>query len=156
MPRERKVLPPKPGKDQLFVKRGRKESPVTVEEALKGMKPGEKREGHLGGISLKKPDFVPEVDSLDSDGLARKGAIKNLLIRVIQPNSLGSKSTPEMDRRAFVNKVNKLTLKELRRFLPERVDSLATEQLEQIASGASDIFEEEKAETQQRYMDISP
>jgi len=159
MPRqikERKILAPKPGKEEMLVKMGRKGNPENVTDAVAGMQRGEKRSGSLGDDTAKLPDRTPEMENLDVDGKARKGAIKSLLINTIQPTSLGFKSTPDMDRRAFVNKANRMTLAELRRFMPERVDSLTTEQLKDIASGESDIFEEEKAEIQTIYMDLSP
>jgi len=156
MPREPKFLPPKPGKERLLIK-SKQSNPQTLEEATKGMQRGEERTGFLGeGNIVRKPDYMPEPEKLDADGIARKKAIQSLLLKVIQPVSLSSKSTSEQDRRSLVNKLNKSSLDELKRFLPDRVKRLSTDKLELIVGGEGDITEEEKAEIQTRYMDLSP
>ena len=157
MPRERKFLAPKPGKEQLLIRRSKKNNPTTIGEALKGMQRGEDRTGFLGnGNIVRKPDYIPEPENLDSEGVARKKAIQSLLAKMIIPNSLGSKSTPEQDRRSLVNKLNKQSLSELERFLPDSLKGLTTNQLEQVVSGETGIVEGAEAEIQQKYMDISP
>lgn len=155
MPKETRVLGPKPTKDQLFIKSGKGAAPSTITEAMAGMSPGDERSGRLGQ-STRKPDYVPEPENLDRVGAARKKALQDMLAKVIQPISLGIKATPAMDLRSLVNKLKKQTLVELERFLPLTVKQLTTEQLEQVASGETDIEEEDKAEIQSLYMDISP
>lgn len=157
MPKEKRFLGPKPTKDQLFIKSGKgaKSEPATITEAMAKMSPGDERSGHLGK-SNRLPDYVPEPENLDRTGANRKKAVQDLLAKVIQPISLGIKATPAMDERSLVNKLKKQTLVELERFLPATVNRLTTEQLLQVASGESDIEEEDKAEIQTLYMDISP
>lgn len=160
MPKEKRFLGPKPKKEKLFIKSGKGASsePATISEAMANMSQGDERSGRLGGKhkNLRLPDYVPEPENLDRTGANRKKAVQDLLAKVIQPISLGIKATPDMDKRSLVNKLKKQTLVELERFLPTTVNRLTTEQLEQVASGETDIEEEDKAEIQSLYMDISP
>lgn len=160
MPRERKTLPPKPGKDKLLVPVGRKETKAeNIGEATKGMEPGEARSGFLIGrknYNTRQPDYMPPPENLTAEETARKKIIRDLLGKIIIPNSLSSKSTPEMDKRSLINKLNRLRLEELISFLPERVLTLTNEQLSQIVAGESDIYEEEKVEIQDKFVKISP
>jgi hypothetical protein len=149
MPRPRKVLAPKPSKEQMFVKVGQR--PASVNEALKEVHKSGAYTGFLGeGDVVKKPDYVPPEEILDTDGIARKKAVTDLLIKTIEPNQLSSKSTPEMDKRALFSKLKKSSLDELLRFLPSRVKKLHTEQLQ------AELTNEEKLEVQDNYKEISP
>lgn len=159
MARTRTILPPKPGKEQLLIKSGRNKASntPTIKEATAGMQRGEVRTGFLGeGNLLHKPDFIPGPENLGPDGVARKRVTQDLLAKWIIPNSLSAKSTPELDRKSMVNKLRKSTLAELQRLLPESVNELTTEQLKQIFAGESDIGDEQKAEIQDLYLNVSP
>ena len=154
MPRERKYLPQKPGKENLLIKqRGAK----GIGDALAGMKGGEARTGFLGdGNIVRKPDYMPKPENLDASELALKKTIQKLLISVIQPNPLSSKSTTEMDKRSLVNKLNRSSLVQLKGFLPSRIKRMPVEKVQQILDGTAAIEEEEKVEIQTFYMNISP
>lgn len=152
MPKTRTYLKPK--KKDLLVKRGRKESDTTVEGAMAGMKGGEARGGDLWGKTTRSVD-MPEPDNLDADGIARKRAIVSLLTSVIMPNSLSSKSTPEMDKRSLINKLNKSTFVEIKRLVPDRIKRMSTEKLQGILDGTEEVLDEEKVEMQNLYMDTS-
>ena len=143
-----KMLGPKPGKEHLLVPVGSK--PATVAEGLAGMKGGESRSGFLGGGNIvRKPDYEPIPDSIVD--LKAKRLIQKMLAEIIEPNPLSAKSTVEMDRRSLVQKLNKSSLGDLKRFLPLRLRSLTPEELEIIT-----VTEEEKAEIQDFYKDCSP
>ena len=145
MARKLSVLPPKPGKEHLLIR------PKTVSEATAGMQGKEAREGFLGaGNIIRKPDFVVS-ESLSERERIRKRAIQKFLATVIQPNALSSKSTAEMDKRALVNKINRSTLTELERFLPEHICEMDTSGMEQMT-----LEEVDQEEIQNRYMAISP
>ncbi len=142
----------KPDKKNLIVPRGRKKS-STIEGAMAGMKGGEVREGDLWDKKTK-PELVPEV--LDADGIARRRAITSILTSTIMPNSLSSKSTEQMDRRSLINKLNRSSLKELKRLLPDRIKRMSTENLQNLAEHPDEIPDEERVEIQNLYMDVSP
>lgn len=152
MARQPKFLPPKPGKDKLLIKGTQGKKPETLDEAIKDMKSGG-RSGFLGeGNIIRKPDYRPEVDS--STNLPMKRAIQMLLINTIQPNPLSIKSSPEMDKRSLVNKINRRSLSELKQLLPNGMKYIPLEELNTILEkGMSD---EDKAEIQNLYMEVSP
>jgi len=145
MARTKTMLAPKPGKEQLLIKRG------NVGEALAGMKGGESRSGFLGGNIVKKPDYEVPEEVLDEAGKLRRKAIMELLMAVIEPSQLSSKSTPEMDRRSLFNKLKKSSLEELKRFLPDKMNHTPTEHLK-----AESLSDEQKAGIQDLYKEISP
>lgn len=152
MPREKKYLKPK--KDKLLVKMGRKEQTQTVTGVMADMEGGEKREGDLWKKKYR-PDYIQPPDNLDADGLARRRAMVSLLTQIIMPNSLSSKSTAEMDKRSFVNKLNKSTFVQIKRLIPDRIKRLSTEKLQSAVLNPDEILDEEKVEMQNLYMDIS-
>ena len=141
----------KPGKEQLIVPRGRR-APESAEEVMVGLKKGSR----IGSSYVGKPDFVPEVDDLDAEGVARKRAIRSLLTSVIIPNSLSSKTSSEQDKRSLVGKLNKRTLKELNGFIPDRIKRMSVEKLQKVLDGTEEITDEEKVEMQDLYKSISP
>src|SRR3990167_5335383 len=146
-PATKTMLPPKPGKESLLIPRTR-----SVNEALAGVHKAGGYTGFLGeGNVVKKPDYEIPVENLTASDKARKQAIASLLMDVIEPVQLSSKSTVEMDRRSLLNKIKKQSLEELRRFLPTRVKHLPTETLQ-----ADQLSEDEKAEIQDNYKEISP
>ncbi len=148
MSRPRKTLAPKPSKEELFIKK----RPQSVNEALAGVHKAGGYTGFLGdGDLLAKPDYVPPPEKLDAEGKVLKQTIINLLMRLIEPSQLSSKSTPEMDKRSFFNKLKKSSLDELKRFLPKRLKKMTSVQLE-----SASITDEEKAEMQDIYREISP
>lgn len=148
MPRPRKMLEPKPSKEELFIKK----RPQSVNEALAGVHKAGEYTGFLGdGDIVRKPDYEPPKEVLDDEGKALKKAITNLLMNVIEPFQLSSKSTIEMDKRSFFNKLKKSSLDELKRFLPKHLKKMTSEKLETMT-----ITDEEKAEMQDLYREISP
>ena len=153
MVRTKSFLPPKPGKTELLIKQ--KGAPSNVATALAGMKGGESRSGFLGeGNIIRKPDFVVSED-LGMNEKAQKKMLQTFLGQVIEPTALSSKSSPSMDRRALVNKLNRSTLSDLLRLVPERLRQMSAKQLEETIATNS-IMEEEKADIQNLYMDASP
>lgn len=153
MARQPKFLPPKPGKENLLIKRKKQEGAESINEALQGMKGGETRSGFLGdGNIIRQPDFVPEPDKV-SDALLKK-TMQKLLASVIEPNPLSNKSTAEMDKRSLVNKLNRRSLDELKELLPRRIRRFDVEKIQGLLDGA--ISEEEKVEIQGLYMEVSP
>lgn len=148
MARTKTMLPPKPGKENLLISLNKK----NVNEALAGVHKAGGYTGFLGdGNIVKKPDYEAPPETLTASDKARKKAIADLLMAVIEPVQLSSKSTIEMDRRSLLNKIKKQSLDELRRFLPTRVKHLPTENLQ-----ADQLPEDEKAEIQDAYKEISP
>ncbi len=148
MPRPRTMLEPKPSKEELFIKK----RPQTVNEALVDIHTAGQHTGFLGaGDIVKKPDYVPPPEILDAEGKALKQTITNLLMSLIEPSQLSSKSTPEMDKRSFFNKLKKSSLEELKRFLTKRLKKMTSVLLE-----SATITDEEKAEMQDIYREISP
>ena len=155
MPRTKTYLEPKPGKSKLLIKS--RQNPGSVNEALVGMRGGEERTGFLGSGNLsRKPDYVSPSENLDGDEKERKRLLQNLLTKTIEPNSLSSKSTHEMDRRSLARKLNKRSLDELWVFLPEKVKRLSNEKLKSIVEGVDSLSEEDKADIQTLYMEVSP
>ena len=147
MAQPKTMLGPKPGKDEMFIKIGH---PKDIKEATTGMKGGESREGFLGeGNIIRKPDYVPKPDDVQS--LMHKKVIQKRLLEIIDPNPLSAKSTVEMDRRSLVNKLKKSSLADLKRLLPKRLGNMDPRELE-----IAEILEEEKAEIQDLYKDVSP
>lgn len=145
-------LPPKP---KNLVPMGTK-NPETVNEALAGPIPeGETRTGFLGkGNTVHKADYLPS-EALSAMEKQQKKLLQDFLGKTIEPVSLSMKSTGELDKRALVNKLRKSMLTELLRLVPERIKSMTPEELEQ-ASRENTITEEEKAEIQSLYLDVSP
>ena len=152
----RKFLPQKPGKSALLVPAGRK-NPETIADATHGMQRGEARTGFLHGVNLaRKPDFIPVAENLSENEKVRKGVCRDLLIKLIIPNALSTKSTPEQDRRSLSGKLNKLNLVELERFLPDRLRQASVDELQTILNGDGSLTEEEKNHMQDSYRNISP
>ncbi len=148
MPRPRKMLEPKPSKEELFITK----RPQSVNEALAGVHKTGEYTGFLGdGDIVRKPDYVAPLEKLDDEGKALKKAITNLLMNVIEPFQLSSKSTVEMDKRSFFNKIKKSSLDDLKQFLTKRLKKMTSVQLENVT-----ITDEEKAEMQDIYREISP
>ena len=155
MVKEKRMLEPKPGKEQLFIRKGKKVE--TISGALVGMKGGESRVGFLGeGNIIRKPDYIPEPENLGEEDKACKRTIQTLLTNVIEPNPLSTKSTLQLDRRSLVGKLSKSTLDELKRFLPTRIKRMSAEKLQQILDDSTKITDEEKVEIQSLYQNISP
>lgn len=141
----------KPGKENLIVPRGRKAA-EGAGEVMANMKRGDAR---FGG-HVRQPDFIPEPENLDTEGIARKRVLRGLLVSVLIPDSLSSKSSPEQDKRSLVNKLNKRMLKELKGFIPDRINRMSVEKLQNIIDGTEEITDEEKVEMQDLYKNISP
>lgn len=152
MPREKKFLEPKPTKEQLLIRRANKGG---LGEALVGMKPGEKRTGFLGGGGMENPVSI-QPEQLSDDEKARKHVIQDLLARVIIPNSLSSKSNPDIDKKSLVSKLRKQTLGELNRLLPENLKMIGTDRLQSLLEGTEEVGDGDKAEIQDLYAEISP
>ena len=152
--KERKTMV-KPGKDNLLVPMGRGQE-ITIDEATAGMKSGS-RSGYLGTGEnlLKKPGYVATENLSEMEKIQKK-LLRDLLIKVIEPNSLGNRSTPAMDRRSLVNKINRLLLDEILKMVPEDYRSMKNEDLQKFASNPDLLSEGDKAQIQLLYMDISP
>ena len=148
--RTRKMLAPKPGKNELLIPR--QNSVKSVNEALAGVHKAGGYTGFLGdGNIVTKPDYVVPVENLTDAEKARKKAITDLLMNVIEPVQLSSKSTLEADRRSLFNKLKKTSLEDLRNFLPGNMKHTPTESLQ-----ADQLSDEQKAEIQELYKEISP
>lgn len=148
MARPRKMLAPKPEKDKMFVPVGTKVQ--TINEAMKGVHTAGEHVGFLGGNIIRKPDYIQR-EELSADEKEQKKAIQALLLSVIQPNELSSKSTPEADRRSLVNKFNKSTLDDLLRMLPVDLRSFSASEIKEYQ-----ISEAERADIQEIYKERSP
>lgn len=150
MPRTKTMLSPKPGREESLIPRQSK--PKSVNEALAGVHKAGGYRGFLGeGNIVKQPDYEVPIENLDAAGRQRKQMITDLLLSVIEPTQLSSKSTPQMDRRSLYNKLKKSSLEILTRFLPARVAELPNERLK-----SDELSEDEKSEIQFLYMEISP
>ena len=148
MARQVKMLAPKPGKEKLLIKLGTK--PETLSDALADMHGGESRSGFLsGGNILRKPDYVPLPDNIE--GIKQKKAIQKLLMSIIEPNPLSMRSTLEMDRRSLVAKLNRLPLSDIKKLVPERLKDMSPEEIAIV-----EVTDEEKAEIQDLYKEVSP
>lgn len=155
MARPKKMLGVKPGKENLLIKR-QANNPGTITEAMQGIKKGGAYSGFLGdGNIVRKPEYAP-TETLSSDEAKRKQVIQKFLLAIVEPNQLSVKSTPEADKRSFANKLKKSLLKEIERMLPEQYRTQPTDVLEQIASNSSVVSEDEKAEIQDLYKEVSP
>src|SRR4030042_843810 len=134
-----KTLPPKPGKEDQFIKVG---SPGTVKEALAGKFEGKGRGGFLGGNIIRKDDYVVQ-ENLSVDEKAQKKALQVLLGQTIEPNAISSKSTPAMDRRSLVTKLGKSTLDDILRLCPERLKAMNSKELQEVLAGNDPLSEDE-------------
>mgnify|MGYP001558894029 CR=1 FL=1 len=148
MAQRTKMLEPKPGKEKLLIKLGTK--PGNIGDALTDMHGGESRSGFLsGGNIIRKTDYVPLPDSID--GIRQKRAIQKVLVGIIEPNPLSMKSTLEMDRRSLVTKLNRLTLSDIKKLVPERLKGMTPEEIAIV-----EVTDEEKSEIQDLYKEVSP
>ena len=152
MPRKTFV---KPDKSNLLVKMGRKKEPETAEEILASLKEAEKS-GTRHFYPKKHPPIIEEPEVLDDEGIAQKRALTDLLTKIVIPNPLSARSTPEADKRSFVLKLNRSTLKQIRGFVPDRIKRMSAEKLQELVADTSLVREDEKVEMQSLYMDISP
>jgi len=117
----------------------------------------ERRVGFLGGINeTRLPDYVPEREVLSIEEAEKKTLITQLLLKWIVPNELSSRSKPELDKKSLASKLHKTTLKGLMDFLPDWFSSVAINNLKSYISGEEELSDEDKAEIQDRYKDISP
>lgn len=146
----------KPDKSNLLVKMGRKDTPETADGILKEMGNKTEASGVKHFYPKKHPPVIAEPEVLDEEGVAQKRALIDLLTKLIIPNALSSRSTPEQDKRSLVLKLNRCELKELKGLVPDRIKRMSVEKLKSILDGTDDIKEEEKVEIQSLYMDISP
>jgi len=143
----------KPAKENLLIKKGQRPNPG---EIMAGMKGGEERvgTGRLDG-SKRRPDFMPS-ETLDAEDTAKKRTLIELLTKIITPNSLSSKSTPEQDKRSLVNKLNKSMLKEIKELVPDRIKRMSPEKLQELIENTDLVTDSEQVEIQTLYMDASP
>ena len=125
-------------------------------KALAGMKPGEKREGFLGGEGSRKPDYIPEEEVLSPAEAERKRIIFELLMKWVVPNELSAKSTPRIDKRSLASKLNKTTLARLLGFLPPWFKDVPTKKLTAYLDGEEELSDADHAYIQDQYKDISP
>jgi hypothetical protein len=155
--RTHKFLPQKPGKENQLIRRGRPPKELTLNEAMAGkLKEGEVRTGFLGeGNIIHKPDYIVQ-ESLSVEEKARKKALQAILSQVIEPNAISNKSSPQMDRRSLVNKLNRSTLDDLLRLCSDRLQRMTSTELQEIATGKEELTEADKAEVQNLYIDVSP
>lgn len=149
----------KPGKENLIAPLGRKAA-SKAGEVMAGMERGEERTGQGKQMPSSNhpnlPDYMPEPENLDAEGIAQKRVLRGLLVSVLVPNSLSSKTSGEQDKRSLVSKLNKRTLKELKGFVPDRINRMSVLKLQNILDGTEEITDEEKVEMQDLYKDISP
>lgn len=125
--------------------------------ALKGMEPGDARKGFLpGGNITRLPDYVPEEEVLSKEEAERKTLIQKLLLKWVVPNELSSRSNENLDRKSMASKFQKNTLAELMRFLPDWFVDVSNEKLQAYLEGDEILSDEDKAEIQDKYKDISP
>lgn len=126
-------------------------------QAMGGDGKEERRVGFLGGVNAtRKPDYVPEREVLSIEETERKNVITQLLLQWIVPNELSSRSKPELDRKSLASKLHKTNLAGLMQFLPAWFSGVPTEKLQAYLDGEEALSDEDKAEIQDRYKDISP
>lgn len=159
MAKPRTLLPSKPGKEHLLIRQVRRgiSGPETIVDALAGMQNTTSASGFLsGGNIIRKPDYV-ERENLSEEDLVRLRWIRKILSIVIEPNQLSMRSTPEMDRRALVSKLNKAPLSTLIRLLPQSLKDKSATELKEVLGNTTDLItDDEKAEIQELYRDVSP
>ena len=97
---------------------------------LKKMVPGESKLAIIGQELPKAEE--PQTEALSNDELAEKGAIANLVA----------------DRLSFTAKVKAMTLLDLKRFIPDRLDARTID--------VAKVSEEFKGQLQRKYKDLSP
>ena len=114
---------------------------------LKKMVPGESKLAIIGQELPKAEE--PQTEALSNDELAEKGAIANLLLELVEPPML-SKKIPNLvaDRLSFTAKVKAMTLLDLKRFIPDRLDARTID--------VAKVSEEFKGQLQRKYKDLSP
>lgn len=123
------------------------ESPVQgmreIIKELKGAPVGRMVTGVIGKVREEKE---PEQETLDEVGKIEKEDIINLLTKVVTPNKISRRSTESEDRISFLRKLKLMTLKELKRFLPDgyKADPNVT------------VEDSVAAEIIYKYKDISP
>jgi hypothetical protein len=144
----------KPGKENLLVPMGRGKN---INEAIAGMKGGETRSGYLGTGEnlLKKPGYVA-MEDLSQEEKEQKRLLQELLGKVIEPNALSTKSSPEMDRRSLIGKLKKSLMDDLLKLVPKSIKEMSNEELRSLVSSIETMDEADKAEIQSLYMDVSP
>ena len=153
----KRVTMNKPGRDSLMVPMGRGNKETTIGQAIAGMRGGENREGFLGdGTNLIKKPGYEATEDLSAMEKQQKKLWQNLLGKVIEPNALSSKSSPAMDRRSLVTKLNRSLLEEILRLVPDSMKRLSNEELQKLNENPDLISESDKAEIQTLYLDVSP
>ncbi len=137
------------------------ESPQKTQSGIEAMREVAAKpmgaDGSLFGIigQEKRPEVMTQVGPTE-DEKARKVVIQTLLIRNITPMRLGSKYTAEDCRQSLIRKMDKSTLDNLVRFLPERLNALSTEAILAIVEGTESITDEERVYIQDKYKELSP
>ncbi len=123
------------------------ESPVQgmreVVKELKGAPVGRMVTGVIGKVREEKE---PEQETLDEVGKIEKEDIINLLTKVVTPNKISRRSTESEDRISFQGKLKLMSLKDLKRFLPDGYKADPNVKVEDNVA----------AEIIYKYKDISP
>lgn len=128
-----------------------------IKGAIEGMEPGQSRAGFLpGGNITRLPDYIPPREELSPEDSERKGVIRNLLLKWIEPNELSSRSNKSLDLKSWAGKLNRMTLVEMLRLLPDWFGDVPIEKLNEYLNDTESLLEGDKAEIQERYKDISP
>jgi len=83
---------------------------------IKQMPQGRMVSGVIGKVKEKQPDTAEVLTDIEK---IEKEDIIAVLNKIITPNKLSARSTPESDRLSFIRKLKLMSLKDLQKFLPE-------------------------------------
>ncbi len=110
---------------------------------LKGLTPGKPVLGVIGDKSLE-PEPEPEGEQLTDKEKERKRELIVFLLKYLDPPEMGTKFKPEQTRLILRKKVEKQTLRELRRFWSGKIPS------------DENITDEDKDKLRRKWTDLSP
>lgn len=87
-----------------------------VMKEIKEMPQGRIVSGVIGKVkvaAVEQAEVLTDIEKIEKEDIIAT------LAKVITPNKLSARSTPEMDKLSFLRKLKLMTLKELRRLIPD-------------------------------------